>query len=990
MICRAALVAAMLWPCAVQAQGTPPVAAAQSAPATDEAAAPGDADIVVTGSRIVRPDYAEPNPIVSLDARNLQQSGNTNVTTFLQRVPALTNSVDSAQSAGSDRPGGQLYGAAGLNLLDLRGLGAARTLVLVNGRRHVASQIDTAAVDINAIPTDLIERVDVLTGGASAVYGADGVSGVVNFILKRDFDGITARAQMGISDEGDAANRFASIGIGRNFADDRGNVALFYEYNADDALQNDDRSYLRRERRRYLVPNLGYAGPGAGQFQQVLAGDLRYPYGTPSGYIEIGGVAYNGDGTRYDPGTATGGGFVSGGSATPVAGYVGDLLPKTERHAANFLAHYDVSNAFKLSVEGKFVQSTATTFGGFSGNYPAVFTLDNPFLPATLRQAAIANGDSLIYSNRNTTDFPRLGESDRRRTWRGVVDVAGDVGDHARYDVSYTYGRTDVRITKLNSRWNDRYTAALDVVTDPATGRATCRSNLNPAALQVAATSFTPGPASGCQPLNTFGFNVYDPAALDWATNTDNVSRARLTQSVATAQLTGDFGALFALPGGPVQFAVGGEYRRETSRFQPNAFLTGKQWYQYDEGDVFDPNYRISTSRGVFDVWEAFGELNVPILSDQPFAQTLSVGAAGRVSDYSTIGRTSAYQFNGIWAPVRDLSFRGSYSQAVRAPNIGELFQPVGPTTNFFVDPCYVENRNSGTATRAANCVALITASGGNPASFTANNNPDAAVLINGSRTGNPNLKEETARTWTAGAVLRPRFIPNLTISADWYDIRLRDAINTADASRIADLCVDQPTTDNVFCSAIRRRQGTGYINGFSVQPQNVANFRTAGLDVNVSYTLRTTRIGSFDVRFVGGYLDRLEQIATPGASVEDLVAQPGRPKYNFVFSPSWSLAGTALEGLTLAYNLRWADRTRRFSRNTSDNNPDYAAPELLHYKELWQHDVQLQLAVNDRFALYGGVNNLTDQKPDEDAYDYPISSLGRYLYVGVRITPGR
>lgn len=938
-------------------------------------------DIVVTGSRIARPDYAAPTPIVSFGADNIQQSGNTNVTAFLQRVPALTNSVDSSQSAGSDRPGGQLYGAAGLNLLDLRGLGPARTLVLVNGRRHVASQIDSAAVDVNAIPTDLIERVDVLTGGASAVYGADGVSGVVNFILKRDFDGVTARSQFGISDEGDAGNRFASIGAGRNFADGRGNVTLFYEYNADDPLRNDDRAYLRRENRQYLVPNVAYTGPAAGSYQQILAGDLRYPYGTPSGYIEIGGRAYNGDGTFYDPGTQVGGGFVSGGSATPVAGYVGDLLPATERHAVNLLTHYDMSDAFKLSLEGKFVQTKATTFGGYSGNYPAVFTLDNPFVPVTLRNAALLAGDTTIASNRNNTDFPRLGESDRRRTWRGVIDLSGRISSHAQYDVSYTYGQTDVRITKLNSRWNDRYTAALDVVTDPATGRPTCRSNLNPAALQVPATSFTPGANSGCLPINTFGSGVYDPAALAWATNTNNVSYARLTQSVASAQLTGDFGALFTLPGGPVQFAVGGEYRRETSRFRPNAFLTGKQWYQYDEGDSFDPNYQIQPSRGVFDVWEAFGELNVPLLKDVPFAQTLSVGAAGRLSDYSTIGRTQAWQFNGVWAPIRDLTLRGSYGQSVRAPNIGELFQPTGPTTAYFVDPCYLENRNAGSSSRAANCTALITAAGGNPASFTANNNPDAAVLINGSRTGNPDLRAETARTWTAGTVLRPRFLPDLTVSADWYDIRLRDAINTADANTIANLCVDQPTLDNVFCTAIRRRQGTGYINGFSVQPQNVAAFRTSGLDVNLSYVVRTAAAGTFDLRFVGGYLHTLQQIATPGAQPENQAGQPGRPKYNFVLSPTWSLTG-----LTLSYNLRWADATRRFPRATTDANPDYAAPRYLRYSDLWQHDVQLQYAVNDAFALYGGINNLSDQKPDVDSYDYPISSLGRYLYVGVKL----
>ncbi|MBW6526260.1 TonB-dependent receptor [Sphingomonas sp. RHCKR7] len=973
----ACVVAAPAW-----AQSTAPADAAPDTTA-DTTGAGASEDVVVTGSRIARPDYEAPNPIVSFDSDRIQQSGNTNVTTFLQRVPALTTSLDNADSAGPNRPDNQLYGAAGLNLLSLRGLGSARTLVLVNGRRHVSGQIDTAAVDINALPTDLIERVDVLTGGASAVYGADGVSGVVNFILKRDFDGVAGRTQFGISEQGDAGNRFASLMAGKNFAGGRGNVTAYYEYNADDPLQNDDRSFLRRQNRLYTVSNPAYAGPGSGTYQQVLAGDLRYPGGSPAGVIDIGGTLYNGDGSLYDPGTDVGGGFVSGGSATSVAGYVGDLLPKTERHAVNLLTHYDFSDAFQLSLEGKFVQSTATTFGGFTGNYTGDFTLDNPFLPTNLRDAALANAQRVISSNRNNTDFPRLGESDRRRTWRGVIAATGAVSDHARYDVSYTYGQTDVRITKLNDRWEDRYYAALDVVTDPSTGRPTCRSNLNPAAVQVPTVSFTPGPNSGCLPINTFGVNVTDPAALAWATN-NNVSSARVTQSVASAALTGDFGALFALPGGPVKFALGGEYRRETSRFDPNSFLTGEQWYQYDEGNKFDPTFVISPSRGAFDVWEVFGEVDVPLLRDRPFFETLSVGAAGRYSDYSTIGSTKAYQFNGIWAPVRDISFRGSYSQAVRAPNIGELFAPVGPTNNFFSDPCYVENRNAGTSTRAANCVALVSGLGADPATFTAANNPDAASLINGARSGNPGLKEETARTWTAGTVLRPRFLPGLTISADWYDIRLDDAISIADANTIANLCVDQPTLDNVYCAAIRRRQGTGYINGYTVQPQNVARFATAGLDLNISYVLRTASAGTFDIRFVGGYLNKLEQIATPGAQVEDQVDQFNRPKYNLVFSPTWTLGE-----VTLSYNLRWADGTRRFAKLTTDNNPDYAPESLLRYKELWQHDVQVQVAADEGVGFYAGVNNLANQRPSVDSVDQPIASLGRYFYAGAKVRFG-
>lgn len=966
MLSRGALLAGTAFaavPAIAQTQAADPAATPMSASADPASTTAGEGDdIVVTGSRIRRPDYEAPNPIVSLDSATLERSGNTNVTTFLQRVPALTNSLDSTRTAGRSQPDGAV-GQVGLNLLDLRGLGPNRTLVLVNGRRHVAGQPDSAAVDINAIPVDLIDRVDVLTGGASAVYGADGVSGVVNFIMKRDFDGLAARSQIGISERGDAGNRFASVVAGRNFADGRANVTLAYEYNADDPLANDDRDYLALRQRQYFVNADTYDPTRAGSYKQVPVSDLRYPYGSNQGYITIGSQTFRGDGAIYTPGrNLVNDGYSIGGDDTPVAGYVGDILPRSRRHAVNLLTHYDASDAFKISLEGKFVQNTVTSFSGYGGNYPATIALDNPFIPASILAAARAEGLTSIDVSRNNFDIPRRGEEDRRRTWRGVVDIAGRISEHASYDVSYTYGRTDVRATKLNDRLADRFTAALDVVTDPATGRPVCRSR-----------------AAGCVPVNLFGGNTVDPAS--WSYYLSNpASDARITQQVVNASLTGDFGALFRLPGGPVQFAAGGEYRKETSRFRPAQALVDNLFYQYDEYIIPTP------SDGAFDVWEAFGELNAPLLKDVPFAHVLSVGAAGRYSDYSTIGATRAWQFNGVWAPIADVSFRGSYGRSVRAPNIGEIFRPQTGTSNFFSDPCYLGNRGNGTSFRTANCQTLIAGLGGNPATFTAADNPNATIFIPGTVQGNPALRAEVARTWTAGVVLRPRLIPNLDIAVDWYDIRLRDAINQPDANVIAELCVDQPSLDNVYCRAISRQRGTGFIDGFVVQPQNVAAFRTAGLELNVSYRVDTARLGRFDLRLVGGYLDKLQQVATPGAAVENNVDALFRPRFNAAFSPTWSL-----EAVTIGYNLRWQDGVRRFSRFDTDGNPSFVDPRYFRYKPLWQHDVQVQWKASDRFAFYGGVNNLGDQKPDIGfETNVPISPVGRYFYFGAKVNVDR
>jgi outer membrane receptor protein involved in Fe transport len=954
-------------------QGSSPSADASTAADVASKQTKGD-EIVVTGSRIARTEFAAPNPIVSFNAAAIEQSGNTNITTFLQRVPALTGSRDSTQTAGGN-VASPSFGQAGLNQLNLRNLGTDRTLVLVNGRRHVAGSPNTAAVDINSIPTDLIQSVDVLTGGASAVYGADGVSGVVNFILKRNYEGVSARTQMGVSSRGDGANKFVSVIAGHNFADDRGNVTIGYEYNRDERVENDDRSYLRQNRRRYLIPNDAAASdPNAPA--NVLVGDLRYPGESPLGAVFIGAEAnpsFDGLGRAYDNGTPAAY-YGTGGVNTGVAGfYSGDLFPQIERHDVNLLAHYDVSDAFKLSFEGKFAQTRAKTFDYYTGTYYYPIALDNPYIPQAIRDAAAADGSDSVHVNRDNIDYGRHGERDLRRTYRGVIDASGRISDHATYDVYYEYGRTTARITKLNDKFNDRYTAALDAVTDPATGQPTCRSNLDPIALITPALTFTPGANSGCVPVSLFGAGPANPAALAFF-QTNDTSHASVTQQVADASVSGDFGQFFSLPGGPVQFSFGGEYRRESSAFQPSAALVGALYFPGDEPSLVTP------SGGHFDVKEAFGELNAPILKDVPFAQTLSVGAAGRYSHYSTVGDTKTWQVNGVYAPIRDVTFRGSYGKAVRAPNIGELFQPTTGSSEFFIDPCTPNEIGNGTQYRAANCAASLAQVGAtvSPGLQTGSN-------IIGSLSGNTALKAETARTWTAGVVLRPRFARGFTVSVDWYDIKLRNAINTVAAAQLASLCVDQPSLDNPFCGSITRAQGTGIINSFRLRPENVAAFRTSGADLNLDYVVRTARLGTFDIRLVGGYLHKLDFVGIPGADTMTRLDTFLQPRWNGNFSPTWTKGR-----VTVNYNFRFTDGVR-LSLPSGDPAPaGYAPDDLLRYSPLLQHDVQVQVETKDGFAFYAGVTNLTDQKPDPgNSTNNPISPLGRFLYVGAKVDLG-
>ncbi|WP_428332334.1 TonB-dependent receptor plug domain-containing protein [Novosphingobium sp.] len=953
--------------CAQSTDTAAPVAPLPPAVAAADSAAGKTDEIVVTGSRIARPDYQAPNPIVSYDATNIQQSGETNLTNFLQRVPALTGSRDSTQTSGGNGTYGT-FGQTGLNELNLRNLGTNRTLVLVNGRRHVAGEVNSAAVDINSIPTDLIQRVDVLTGAVGAVYGADGVTGVVNFILKRDFEGISGRAQMGISGYGDAGNRFVSLSAGKNFADGRGNITLSYEYNADDAVGNDARPFLTQAQRKYLIPNSTGSGPS-----NILVGDLRYNGESPIGQVQVGNQSFDGFGHPYNNGTAASY-YQTGGEGSPVAGfYQGDLFPKVERHAINLLSHYDFSDAFKLSVEAKFVQNRTSSFGQIEGTYGYPISINNPFVPQTIRDAAIAQGTTTdgvftpaaISVNRDNFDYGRPGEQDLRRTYRGVIDAGGRLSEHATWDAYYEYGRTSVRITKFGDRLAQQYMNALDAVTDPATGNIVCNPANNPGA--------------GCIPISLFGAGPATKQQLAYFTDASNTSTAAITQQVASASVSGDFGQFFSLPGGPVKFAFGGEYRRESSRFDPNAQLVNAQFFQYDEPGL------VQASNGHFDVKEVFGELDVPILKDVPFAHVLSVGAAGRYSHYSTIGNARTWEFNGTWAPAQAITFRGSYGSSVRAPNIGELFQPSSSTSAFFTDPCTPDQINNGTQYRKANCATTLAAVGftGDPATLQTGN------FVNGTASGNQNLRPETARTWTAGVLLRPDFLRGFTASLDWYDINLKDAINTIDPNSLATLCVDQPTVPNEFCNQFTRAQTTGRINNFTVGPLNVAKFHTAGLDVNIDYLVRTEQIGVFDLRLVVGYLHTLDQVGIPGGPVTNSVdtsAEPPRPQWTANFSPTWTIGQ-----VTINYNLRFNDATRVYDRNTSAADPNVVAPEYFRDKALWQHDVQVRFQVDNGFSFYGGVNNLTNQKPDSYSYftNIPISPLGRYFYAGAKFNLG-
>ncbi|TFI60320.1 TonB-dependent receptor [Sphingomonas parva] len=936
-------------------------------------------DIVVTGSRIRRPDFQAPNPVVSLDSETLQASGTTNLTDFLTGYPALIGSSTGGDNSGS----GAGIGYTGLNLLNLRNLGTDRTLVLVDGRRHVSGVPGSQAIDVNTIPTDLVERIDVLTGGASAIYGADGVSGVVNFILKKNFEGITARGQAGISEQGDAGQRFFTVTAGHNFGD-RANLAIAYEYGKEDRLTTRDRRRLRGTNLTgfYLNPddtetggnnNDGIADyiplSGIRYFDTNREGGIDVDWdGFPDYFVNAGGGL-----TAFDPGRFIPDYYQQGGNATLVSDYGNDLLPSVERHVVNAIGHFDVSPALSFFAEGKYANIESYSLGQPTFDYYLLIEPDNPFIPTALRQAAIDNGGLLL--NRDNFDLGQRGETIKRETIRGVLGARGDLGNDFNYEVSYVYGQSKVRNHYVGDIYDDRFYAALDAVTGP-NGQVTCRVNLQPGWSPnqpyesrdvFDPTTFQPGQ---CAPLNLFGENQASQAALDFI-RVNTLDRSKVEQHVVNATLTGDLGSLFTLPGGDVGFAVGAEYREEKSNFTPDPIAA--------QGLTF--TNALAVDDGKFNVKEVFGEVRVPLLSDRAFFRRLEFGGAVRLSDYSTIGTTTTWKVDGTWAPVRDITFNGTYSRAVRAPNIGELFGGLSQTYEFITDPCNSNQIQNGTANRAANCAALLTSLGvADPAGY----RDPRSTNIPGFQGGNPDLGEEAATTWTAGAVFQPRFIPGLTLRADWYDIKLKNAINFVDPEELAELCVDQASLDNVFCGGIVRQNGgttAGQITGFTVTPQNVAQFVTAGLDVNINYRLNAGKIGKFNLNLVGNYLDRLEFIGTPGAPVTDSRGEAYAPKYTANFDLTWTKGP-----YTINYGLSWFDKTLRFTNQEVDGNPDIVAPEYLYYKERWVHDLYASVDVGDNMQFFGGVNNFLGERPSIGANTYPVSSVGRFFFAGARV----
>ena len=883
--------------------------------------------IVVTGSRIRRPNLESTVPITSLAGDQIFQGGDPNVGEILNELPQL-------RSTFAQQNPGLGIGIAGLSLLDLRGLGTVRTLVLVNGRRHVAADILANAVspDIGTIPSDLIERVDIVTGGNSAIYGSDAIAGVVNFVLRRDFEGLQVRGQAGIAEAGFGGNQLVSVLAGHNFDGGRGNITASFEYTRQERIfASDIPPFTRNDALSVIdvdsggLPNNSDGFPDRAFVTDIRSGTIHFNGLVPvnqrnipnaglcgnataanNGPTNTAGVAFSCNyifnsqgrleaqtGTRF--GTSANAQRIGGNGQTGREGQTVSVLPFLERFNANLLFHYEFSPAFEVFAEAKWARlnslgnnagpSFIQTGAGNNGNIGDARErprLDNPFLHPDDRTllatqilasgcnsgislacpaagnltaadiAAIGAGTYRFQVARNLLDVGIRDEAFQRDTYRVVVGLRGTFNTDWSYEVSANYGRFDQTTVTDGYVDRQRFSLAMDAARNGA-GQIVCRSQIDPAAAvpdgRTDAVAIANRPANAarlaadiaaCIPYDPFGAPNNDAAIAYFARS--GTDKASLDQLVLSGFVSGDSSQLFEMPGGPVSFALGAEYRRETALYDQDDFVTNG----FSNGvsiPLFDPP--------PFEVKELYGELRIPILRDMPFFQELTASGAARVAFYQGgTGTVWTYNAGLDWAPVRDVRFRGNYSRAVRAPNVSETGFPLVP--NFapgFVDPCNPSVRNT-TTNRAANCLAAL----GPTLLAGLDNSAPSLPVISGS---NPDLAAETSDSYTLGVVIQPRWIRGFSLSVDYYRITVNNIIVSLTAQQIVNACYDSATLNNPFCSQFTRNltnvinatnDGPGRVvsNSLIQSPLNFASRQRRGIDVNLAYR---ANLGS-DVRF--------------------------------------------------------------------------------------------------------------------------------------------
>lgn len=907
--------------------------------ATPDVAAQADeqdqSDIVVTGSRIARPDLTSTSPVATLGREEIQLDRAVNIETVLNELPQFTGSF-SGVSNGSD--------ARGAATADLRGLGQNRTLVLINGTRGAPFGFRNS-VDLNSIPTSLVERVEVLTGGAAAVYGADAVAGVVNFIMRDDFEGAEATGLYNVSERGDASNYSGALTVGTGLGD-RGNVTAYLGWS--------ERMPLFKSDRGFAAPERNDAGITTGR---PLGGSFRRSDSAP--VFNLSGVGGSAASSTF---AFTDAGALQGPATTSVLSPLETLIIAQQRFNAGALFNYKLSDTFE--VYGRAMYTRSESRDSLPPSTVATNVLiqrNNPYLDATLDQVfagafnlnAAGTGPgtdaALINVTRSLGEFGNRTTETIRNAGQGQVGVRGDLGG-VKLDAYAQYGVTDETSTIYGEGLLARFQQAANATVDTG-GNPVCANT-----------------AGGCAPIDIFGPGISSDAARAFI-STPLFQGRRREQFVAGATLAGDTSGFLRLPGGGIDYVVGVEYRDEQGS---NSYDTAIQ-----TGQTFNQGTKANFSGG-FNVKEVFGEVRVPILRDVFFAKEINLEAAYRYSDYSTSGGADAYKVGGDWALTDDIRFRGSYQRVVRSPNIGELFGTTSgiPLTGV-IDPC-------ANPTASGADVATCTASGAPTGGFV--QDLTGAQFLFG---GDPTIQPETGKTWTAGVVLTPTFLSGFTLTADYYNIKIDNAIGAVLPQPTLNTCfIVVRDINDIFCQRISRG-ANGQLTAVDSSDINVAELRSEGVDLVANYgaDIGAARIG-FD--YAGSYIISQKQQNGVTAPVVECAGRFGAtcglevrrslPKYRHRVGASVGNDAVTLRG-------SW-----RLEGKVVDDAAATFVVEQIGAVSYFDLALAFNASDNMRFVL--GVDNLFDKQPPiagtnaADANTFPQSYdvIGRRFGVSVTL----
>lgn len=967
--------------------------------------------VTVTGTRIPQKGLKSISPVSTITNAEAKAQGTTSAETLLNNLPQVFAGQGAEVSNGS----------SGTSTVDLRGLGPQRTLVLINGRRFQPASIVNGGAplaDLNTIPITLVERVEVLTGGASAVYGADAVGGVVNFIMRKDFEGVEVGVQYGITDhENDDAvsrerirvrealnptefrrpNEHVNDGrtinvwgvMGANTADDKGNVTLYAQYrNAQPILQS-SRDFSACSVTSNFDGTFFCQGsngtPARGRFDSLNDVGATFPR---AGVFSAGGTVA---------------------ARTPADAF--NFAPQNylqrpdDRYLLGAMGHYDLSGDLEIFGEVSFADdhtlAQIATSGMFFGSGPVgggvIVNCDNPFLnigaapnafTALCGSPGLTTTDTATFllGRRFVEAGPRIDDL-RHTSYRGVVGVKGQIDDSWEYDVHFMRGVTTVQEAYLNEVSIERSSRALLAI-DPDGG--------GPLPAQCAPAVLAVDP--NCVPLNIFQPGQITAAALNYV-RASGQQQGETTTTNVVAALNGELGVTMPWAESPVATAVGAEYRQETAILRADR--------GFETGDLYGQGGPTRSVSGHYDVWEAFGEVSIPIIEGQPGAELLELTGGYRISDYDTIGITHTYKYGLTWGPTEDLRFRGSFQRAVRAPNITELFGPVAPGLWGGTDPC-AGPAPGLTALQCANTGVLPGQYGFIPQC--------PAAQCSGIFGGNANLRPEESDTKSFGVILTPTFLKGFTAQIDYFDIIVDKAIGVPRPAAVLADCAQ--TGNPATCALITRGAGGilfgGAAGNVSLITQNLGSISTEGVDFDANYKFNLAEgAGAMSFGFVGTYTSKFDVSPVAGSNTFDYNCDGlfgvvcGSPTFKW----RHTLRTTWMSPFDVDFSLNWRHMSGA-DLDVEQVNPLFAIAAAgtcgnpcgdasdAHIRAYDYFDVSLAWAASENITLRGGINNLLDTDPPivdsntlgvssppfGNANTYPVvyDSLGREVFVSL------